>query len=588
MKRSNQIYLTATAMAASAWFLGAVILKGHESYSLKALAEQNAAVRVSVWYYIFAALFGLLFGLSAACLWYTRKHDVSVLDFLKAAKSRGRLILGSAAGLGIGILCSSVFIGLQPVSGSSGQEGWQKPIAYADKKENEKEQTAAEPAKEAEKETEAAKQETHEQPKQEEANTEKKEEQNAASAEDSAAAPVLSAAASGFPIPELPPVLDSDTISQQASGKAEVVEETTAPTFLSATEPDQSSLLVKDGGSATLLSAEIYKSGAGDGDQCLLYGINSAILVRQDSVLNMMASEIQASGESAAGISCTGNDAYARVSDSKITTLGSRSAGIQAMYHGTLSASGLQIYTSGELSPAMNVRTGSSLSLQTGLMQTKGAGSTLLQCAGTAQISNLNGNALNGNVGTFYEGASVEMRGNTMSASGYLPEDETGAMFLLTQDPNIVRARPVKLLLSSSSVAVNAGSAYAGAPLIKTAGTDFDVTLEQNSLKLSSGILLSQNGGKGTLTLSGQYAGGSVDLSDDGNLNLVLGSGSTLAGSVNSAGSKGTVRLKLDRTSKLVLTGDCYVDSLENEDELNSNINLNGFTLYVNGQPLAQ
>ncbi|MCF0261225.1 MAG: hypothetical protein HUJ54_15295 [Erysipelotrichaceae bacterium] len=304
-------------------------------------------------------------------------------------------------------------------------------------------------------------------------------------------------------------------------------------------------------------------------------------------MLNMMASEIEASSESAAGISCTGKDAYIRVSDSKITTLGSESAGIQTMYHGTLSASTVQIYTSGNSSPAMNVRSGSSMTVQNGIVQTKGSASPLVQCSGTAVISNLNGNALDGNLGTFYEGASVEMRGNTLSANGYMPNDDTGAMFELRAEPDLTRGRPVKMLLSSSTVAINPGSAYAAAPLIKTDRTDFDVTLEQNSMKLLTSVLLCQNGGKGTLNLTSQYVCGSVDVYGDAQLNLVLQSDSALEGFISSAESKGKVRLKMDRSSKLILSGDCYLEALENEDELNSNIEFNGFSVYVNGQPLA-
>ena len=44
-----------------------------------------------------------------------------------------------------------------------------------------------------------------------------------------------------------------------------------------------------------------------------------------------------------------------------------------------------------------------------------------------------------------------------------------------------------------------------------------------------------------------------------------------------------SISLKLDNSSKITLTGDSYVTSLDDSDSSYSNINLNGYKLYVNG-----
>ena len=41
--------------------------------------------------------------------------------------------------------------------------------------------------------------------------------------------------------------------------------------------------------------------------------------------------------------------------------------------------------------------------------------------------------------------------------------------------------------------------------------------------------------------------------------------------------------ISIDKTSKINLTGDSYITSLDNEDDINSNIDFNGYKLYVNG-----
>lgn len=46
------------------------------------------------------------------------------------------------------------------------------------------------------------------------------------------------------------------------------------------------------------------------------------------------------------------------------------------------------------------------------------------------------------------------------------------------------------------------------------------------------------------------------------------------------------ITLTLDKTSKIKLTKDTYITSLKNEDSTNSNIDLNGYKLYINGKSL--
>ena len=57
---------------------------------------------------------------------------------------------------------------------------------------------------------------------------------------------------------------------------------------------------------------------------------------------------------------------------------------------------------------------------------------------------------------------------------------------------------------------------------------------------------------------------------------------SSYKGAINSS-NEGEISLTLDKTSSITLTGDTYVKSLTNADSTNSNINLNGYKLYVNG-----
>lgn len=61
-----------------------------------------------------------------------------------------------------------------------------------------------------------------------------------------------------------------------------------------------------------------------------------------------------------------------------------------------------------------------------------------------------------------------------------------------------------------------------------------------------------------------------------------LTNSSSFKGAINNS-NEGEVTLTLDKTSSITLTGNTYVKSLTNADSTNSNINLNGYKLYING-----
>ena len=66
-----------------------------------------------------------------------------------------------------------------------------------------------------------------------------------------------------------------------------------------------------------------------------------------------------------------------------------------------------------------------------------------------------------------------------------------------------------------------------------------------------------------------------------------LTNNSTFKGAINNS-NEGEIELVLDKTSSITLTGDTYIKSLSNADLSNSNINLNGYKLYVNGVELTK
>ena len=65
---------------------------------------------------------------------------------------------------------------------------------------------------------------------------------------------------------------------------------------------------------------------------------------------------------------------------------------------------------------------------------------------------------------------------------------------------------------------------------------------------------------------------------------MKLTDSSSIEGSINSSNEAKSITLKLSKDSKIKLTGDSYVTSLDDEDTSYKNIDFNGYKLYVNGK----
>lgn len=69
-------------------------------------------------------------------------------------------------------------------------------------------------------------------------------------------------------------------------------------------------------------------------------------------------------------------------------------------------------------------------------------------------------------------------------------------------------------------------------------------------------------------------------------MNILMSSTSYYEGSINNDNNAKEIKLSLDKSSKIKLTGDSHVISLDNKDSTNSNIDFNGYKLYVSGKEI--
>ena len=69
---------------------------------------------------------------------------------------------------------------------------------------------------------------------------------------------------------------------------------------------------------------------------------------------------------------------------------------------------------------------------------------------------------------------------------------------------------------------------------------------------------------------------------------MTLTNKSSYEGTINSNNEAKEIKIVLDKNSKIKLTGDSYITELDDEDASYSNIDLNGYKLYVGGKELKK
>ena len=98
-------------------------------------------------------------------------------------------------------------------------------------------------------------------------------------------------------------------------------------------------------------------------------------------------------------------------------------------------------------------------------------------------------------------------------------------------------------------------------------------------------VILVENGGNLTFNANKQDLNGKIEVDNISTLVLNL-ENSSYSGTINSYNNAKNIAITLDSNSTITLTENSYVTSLKDDDTSYSNINFNGYKLYVNGKSI--
>lgn len=365
---------------------------------------------------------------------------------------------------------------------------------------------------------------------------------------------------------------------------------------------DENTILVNGDVDVNMNNITVNKIGDSDGgDNTSFYGINSAILAKSGAIVIIKNSNINTNATGANGVFSYGGSATTNnssndgttvtISDSTITTTKDNSGGIMTTGGGIMNAYNLIINTSGISSAAIRTdRGGGKVNVDGGTYTTTGQGSPIIYSTADIIVSNAK------LIAKASEGVVIEGKNSVTLNNVTLTDTNNKLNGKSTTYKNIF------LYQSMSGDASNGTSSFTSknSKITTNKGDTFYVTnttavinLENNTITNNdkSGAFLrikkdswgnsGSNGGNVTLKATNQLINGDIVIDSISTLTMNL-KNSNFTGKINKSNSAKSIDLNIDKDTKIKLTGNSYVTSFTNEDASNSNIDFNGYKLYVN------
>lgn len=381
---------------------------------------------------------------------------------------------------------------------------------------------------------------------------------------------------------------------------------------LSSTSSDESAIVVNDGGSLNAKGLTISKSGdSSNTENSEFYGLNAAVLVQKGSEATIKDTTIKTSATGANAIFSTGENATINVSNTKITTTGDSSRGLDATYGGTINANKVTINTSGQHCAAVATDRGEgTVTVKNSTLNTNGKGSPCVYSTGTISVSNSKGTATDSSCAVIEGKNSITLNNTKLTSYGIGRVDDgidnCGVMIYQSMSGDASEGTGTFSATDSTLSISKKSKVYKTSPMFFITNTDAVINLENTKLNYGSNQLVAvsgndgewgsqgSNGGNLTFNATNQTLNGNISVDNISTASFVLKS-STLTSMINSENNAKEVNLSLDSSSKWVVTGDSYVTTLTLENNDLSLIEDNGHTIYydasanswLNGQTIT-
>ncbi len=334
----------------------------------------------------------------------------------------------------------------------------------------------------------------------------------------------------------------------------------------SSTAGNENAVLVS-GSDVTLTDFTLTKTGSSSGDDADFYGTNAGILASDGATLNVSGADITTNGTHANGVFSYGNGTTVNISDSVITTSASNSGGIMTTGGATMNATNLTVNTSGNSSAAIRSdRGGGTVNVQSGSYTSTGTGSPAVYSTADITVKDAELTATTSEAVVIEGGNSVTIVDSDVSGNN----SKLNGQSTVKTNVLIYQSMSGDASEGSSSFTMEGGKMTAGT------GAMFHVTNVSTVINLSGVDFEYASDSKVFLDASADSWG----TSGKNGGNVVLNLDDQDITGIITADSSSSVAVNMSNGSTWTLTGDSYITSLSGDV---SGIDLNGYTLYVNG-----
>ncbi len=352
-----------------------------------------------------------------------------------------------------------------------------------------------------------------------------------------------------------------------------------------ATEQNQSAVAARNNSKVELRGNTIITSGnTSSQDQSSFQGLNAGVLGRDESEIRMSGNRITTSGLGANAIFAYGKSVIWSDHD-VINCTGDGGHGIMCSGGGTIHATGVNIITSGKNSAPVATDRGSGIiTVDGGYILSHGQDSPGLYSTGQLTLKGVDIISDGSEVAVIEGSNQINLDSCKLTCS----YPHKWGIMIYQSFSGDAEGVDGEFKATRSSIHVTGE----GSPLFFVTNSTAYITLDENDIRCTSGILLNaaasrwghqgQNGGNAVITARRQILEGDLQADAGSRIRLHLTDGSVLKGTVNPDGTAKAAEVRLDKNSRWELSQDAYVSLIEADIANGSvaNIQGNGHTLY--------
>jgi hypothetical protein len=306
------------------------------------------------------------------------------------------------------------------------------------------------------------------------------------------------------------------------------------------------------------------------------YGLNAGLLATNGGKLEITGGRVVTSGTGANGLFAYGSGSSISMTGGSIRATGGGGHGVMVSGGGSLKIDHVDIVTTGpRAAPVATDRGGGTVIVKGGKFSSNGEGSPCLYSTGDIQVADANMTASGAEAAVIEGQNTIEV-----SDSDLVGERQWGVM-LYQSFSGDAQGRESHYTMSGGSLTARYG------PLFYVTNAKGVAKLTNVKLDAASGVLVKaaagrwgqrgSNGGTAVIEAEHETMTGDLVCDEISSIEMTLSDGTTLTGKINSAA------LKLDETSKWVVTGDSVLTGISDEAGISgsevTNIFGNGFTV---------